>query len=267
MLCGAQKNSARTATVVRPSSGNARQTFRPEPNLRATEMETEQKLSAEAFETRGALCVECLKAVVEGDCALDRCGATLCKTCAEEFYTPCKACGGLIPRDEALARNSDGALCCFECFGKTDDEEETLTDEEVAALVAEYVALNEETKRLEARAAEIKEQLKRAARTRPRISNAVVLRAEGGASVRCSYAVRTAYDAAQLEAVEQMLGAEFASIFERKVSFSAVKGQLEEFMSSDDEAQAAAREAVRAAEQRTEVATLTVVAAKKQKQL
>lgn len=229
-------------------------------------METENRLSPEKIEARGALCVECMEAVVEGCGALDRCGATLCRACAAEFYTACAACGGLVPRDEALKRTSDGALCCFECFGKPEDEgSEALTDEETAALVAEYVALHEESKRLDARAAEIKERLKRAARGRPRISNAVVLRAESGASVRCSYTVKTAYDAAQLEAVERMLGEEFAALFERKVTFSAVKGQLEEFLSSTDEARVAAREAVRAAEQRTEVATLTVVAAKSQR--
>jgi hypothetical protein len=230
-------------------------------------METEQRLSTEAIEARGTICVECMTAVAEGCGALERCGATLCRACAAEFYAPCAACGGLVARDEALKRTSDGALCCFECFGKPVDEgEEALTDEETTALVAEYVALHEEAKRLDARAAEIKERLKRAALTRPRISNAVVLRSDGGASVRCSYSVKTAYNAVQLEAIEEMIGSpEFSSLFERKVSFSAVKGQLEEFLSATDEARAAAREAVRAAEQRTEVATLTVVAQKKKK--
>ncbi|PYT02743.1 MAG: hypothetical protein DMF65_05735 [Acidobacteria bacterium] len=105
-----------------------------------------------------------------------------------------------------------------------------------------------------------------AARARPRVSNAVVLRAEGRAGVRCSYTVKTSYDAEKLSAAEALLGtSEFASLFERKVTFAAVKGQLEEFLSSTDEAHASARDAVRAAEQRTEVATLTVVAQKKRK--
>ncbi|MCA1620856.1 MAG: hypothetical protein LC795_16415, partial [Acidobacteria bacterium] len=68
------------------------------------------------------------------------------------------------------------------------------------------------------------------------------------------------YDAEKLSAAERLLGAEgFAALFERKVTFSAVKGRLEEFLASDDEDNAAARDAVRAAETRTEVATLTVV--------
>jgi hypothetical protein len=113
--------------------------------------------------------------------------------------------------------------------------------------------------RLDSRASEIKELLKRAATSRPRVSNAVVLRA-GEAGVRCSYASKAAYDAEKLAAAEALLGAEgFAALFERKVTFAAVKGRLEEFLSSDDAATADARAAVRAAETRTEVATLTVV--------
>ncbi|HEX8685009.1 MAG TPA: hypothetical protein VF654_00870 [Pyrinomonadaceae bacterium] len=214
------------------------------------------------LEPRGALCVECLADVAAAsERVLDRTGAALCRACAAAFYAPCAGCGGLVPRDEALVRPEGGALNCFECFGRaaSPDGTELLTDEEVEALVAEYVALHEELKRLDARASEVKEQLKRAATARPRISNAVVLRA-GEAGVRCSYTAKAAYDAEKLAAAERLLGAEgFAALFERKVTFAAVKGRLEEFLSSEDAAMAAAREAVRAAETRTEVATLTVV--------
>ena len=99
-----------------------------------------------------------------------------------------------------------------------------------------------------------------AARGRPRVSNAVVLRA-GDACVRCSFASRTTYDAEKLTAAESLIGAsEFASLFERKVTFSAVKENLEAFLSSSDDARADARQALRDAETRTETATLTVVA-------
>ena len=231
-------------------------------------MQTENSLHPEGVEPRGALCVECLADLVEpGGRVLDRTGAALCRTCAAQFYAPCEMCGGLVPRDEALTRPDGGALNCFECFGRAaaPDGTEALTDEEVSALVAEYVALHEELKRLDLRASEIKEQLKRAATARPRVSNAVVLRSEGG-GVRCSYTSKAAYDAEKLAAAEALLGAEgFASLFERKVSFAAVKDRLEAFLSSEDAGTAAAREAVRAAETRTEVATLTVVAPRKQK--
>ncbi len=231
-------------------------------------MQTENSLNPESVEPRGALCVECMGVLAAPrERLLDRTGAALCRECAETFYAPCEMCGGLVPRDEALVRPDGGALNCFECFGRaaSPDGSEALTDEEVEALVAEYCALHEELKRLEGRADRIKEQLKRAATARPRVSNAVVLRA-GEAGVRCGYASKAAYDAERLAAAEALLGADgFAALFERKVTFSAVKGRLEEFLSSEDEATAAAREAVRAAETRTEVATLTVVAARKKK--
>jgi hypothetical protein len=226
-------------------------------------MEAENSFHAGGVEARGALCVECLTALASGEAVLDRVGAALCRACAAEFYAACALCAGLVARDEALSREgeSGGAVYCFECFGKSASPEgsDAPTEEEVAALVAEYVALNEESKRLDARATEIKERLKLAARTRPRVSNAVVLRA-GDAGVRCSFSSKTTYDAEKLSGAEALLGAEeFASLFERKVSFSAVKDRLEAFLSSDDDAHAHAREAVRAAESRTEIATLTVV--------
>jgi hypothetical protein len=230
-------------------------------------MQTENTLHPESLEPRGALCVECLVGLEPAGQLLDRTGAALCRACAAAFYTPCAGCGGLVPTDEALARHDTGALNCFECFGRpaSGDGAEALSDEEVAALVAEYVALHEELKRLDARAGEIKEQLKCAAVARPRVSNAVVLRADAG-SVRCSYTSKATYDAEKLAAAEALLGAEgFAALFERKVTFSAVKNRLEEFLASDEEATAPAREAVRAAESRTEVATLTVVAQRKKK--
>jgi hypothetical protein len=234
------------------------------------QMEAENSFHAGGVEARGALCVECLRALAIGEGVLDRTGAALCRACASEFYAACAACGGLVARDEALSREGVGdadALYCFECFGKSasPEGEDSPTGEEVAAMVAEFVALHEETKRLETRMGEIKERLKLAARARPRVSNAVVLRA-GDEGVRCSFTSKATYDAAKLTEAESLLGAEeFASLFERKVSFSAVKDRLEEFLSSDDEAHAHARDAVRAAESRTEVATLTVVAHKEGK--
>jgi hypothetical protein len=224
-------------------------------------VQTENRLHPEAAEARGALCVECLSALAGGASLLDRTGAALCRECAAAFYVPCAGCGGLVPRDEALARPDGGALNCFECFGRaaSPDGTELLTDEEVEALVAEYVALHEELKRLDARASEVKERLKRAAAARPRVGSAVVLRA-GEAGVRCNYASKATYDAAKLAEAEALLGREgFAALFERKVTFAAVKDRLEEFLASDDAATAPARDAVRAAETRSEVATLTVV--------
>lgn len=232
-------------------------------------MEAQNNFTAAEVEARGALCVECLGAVAAGAGLLDRCGAALCPACAGEFYVACAGCGGLVARDEALARPGGGeSSFCFECFGLgAEGEEAPPSEEETAALVAEYVELHEESKRLGARLDEIKELLKRAARARPRVSNAVVLRAgEGAAGVRCSYTVRTSYDAEKLSAAERLLGPDlFSNLFERKVTFSARRELLEEFLSSSGEEGAAAREAVRAAEQRSEVETVTVVAQRKKK--
>lgn len=179
-------------------------------------MQTENSLHPETVEPRGALCVECLCEMKPAEQVRDRTGAALCRACAASFYTPCAGCGGLTPHDEARARADTGALNCFECFGRpaSADGTEVLSDEEVAALVAEYVALHEELKRLEGRASEVKEQLKRASSARPRVSNAVVLRAEAG-GVRCSYTSKVTYDAEQLSAAEALLGVEnFAALFE-----------------------------------------------------
>src|SRR5688500_12151875 len=116
-------------------------------------MQTEDSLQHKGVEARGALCVECLGGLdAAGGRLLDRTGAALCRACAAEFYAACAGCGGLVPRDEALARPDGGALNCFECYGRASspDGTEALTDEEVASLVAEYVALHEEMKRLDA---------------------------------------------------------------------------------------------------------------------
>jgi hypothetical protein len=230
-------------------------------------MEVEKSFRAEELEARGALCVECLGAVGAGEALIDRTGAALCGGCAAEFYSPCAGCGGLVPRDEAVARASDGAAVCVECHARgaaSPEGEPPPSEEEVEALVGEYVALHEESKRLDARLGEIKERLKLAAQSRPRVSNAVVLRA-GEAGVRCSFAVKRSYDAGALAPAEELLGAEFAALFERKVSFTAVKDRLEEFLSSTDAERAPARDAIRAAEQRTETLTLNVVTPKKKK--
>ncbi|MCA1635054.1 MAG: hypothetical protein LC802_15535 [Acidobacteria bacterium] len=231
-------------------------------------MEIENSFSVEGVEARGALCVECMKDVSAGEAVVERRGAVLCRACAGEFYVGCAGCGGLTPRDESLERAENEGMFCAECFGRAaqpGEGEAPPSEEETAALVSEFVALHAEKKRLDERMEEIKETLKRAAGARPRISNAVVLRA-GDSSVRCSYAVKTAYDPDQLSAVEALLGREgFEAIFERKVTFSPFKDKLEEFLSAADEEYAAARDAISAAARQTEVTTLNVVAPKKRK--
>ncbi|HVF57515.1 MAG TPA: hypothetical protein VM934_15275 [Pyrinomonadaceae bacterium] len=231
-------------------------------------MEVEKSFHAGEIEARGALCVECLSDVLRPDAVSDRCGATLCRACAAEFYVACAGCDGLVPRDEAQERADDDGMRCAECFRKAAGAPgaEAIGDEEVETLVAEYVSLHAEKKKLDARMDAIKEALKGAAEARPRVAGAVVLRAGEDAGVRCSYALKTTYDAKKLLTAEQLLGPEeFASLFERKVTFSPNKESVEEFLAATDEAREAAREAVRAAAEQAEVATLNVITQKKKK--
>jgi hypothetical protein len=82
----------------------------------------------------------------------------------------------------------------------------------------------------------------------------------GEYAVKCGYGVRVSYSAEKLAAVEAMLGAEqFTALFERKITFSAVKESLEAFLASDAADTAAARAAILAAAERREIATLTPV--------
>jgi hypothetical protein len=138
-----------------------------------------------------------------------------------------------------------------------------LSDTDVAALVSEFVRLHAEAKQLNDRLDAIKEQLKQHAASQPRVANAVLLRTGEGA-VKCGYSMRVSYQTEQLAAVEAMLGTEpFAALFTRKTTFSPVKASLDAFLASEDAATAAARAAILAAAERTEVATVTPVAPKR----
>jgi regulator of replication initiation timing len=205
-----------------------------------------------------SVCAECLEmeAVVMASA-----GAMLCAQCAGQFYAACAGCGVLVAKDEAAERG--GTACCLACLAKPEgDEAEALGEEELGALVGEFVQLQAENKRLEERLGEIKEKLKRHAATQPRVSNAVVLRA-GEHAVKCGYSARVSYDAERLSAAELLLGPEtFASLFAREVKYSPHKDSLEEFLAHDDEETSAARAAILAAAERRETATLTVVPAK-----
>jgi len=202
-------------------------------------------------------CTECLAPVSAAVNVQN--GARVCQQCAEQFYLSCAGCGGLIPQDEAVLR--DGALRCVQCLASpaSEDAAEALSDAELSALVAEFIRLHAETKQLNDRLEEIKEKLKRHAASQPRVANAVILRA-GEYAVKCGYGVRVSYNAEQLSAVEEMLGTEqFAALFARKITLSAVKENLEAFLADDAAETAAARAAILTAAERKEVATLTPV--------
>ena len=121
----------------------------------------------------------------------------------------------------------DGALCCVQCLAApvSKDDAAALSDEALSALVAEFIQLHAEAKQLNERLYAVKEPLKRHAASQPRIANAVLLRT-GEHAVKCGYSVRVSYNADKLAAVEALLGTEqFAALFTRKITFSAVKEQ------------------------------------------
>jgi hypothetical protein len=209
----------------------------------------------------GQACAECLEPVKTAVHAQN--GASLCTQCAEQFYCPCAGCGGLIPQDEAVMR--DGALCCAQCLAASisKDDAGALSEEALAALVAEFIQLHAEAKQLNERLDAVKEQLKRHAASQPRVANAVLLRT-GEHAVKCGYSIKVTYNADKLATVEALLGTEqFTALFTRKMTFSAVKESLEAFLAREAPDTAAARAAILAAAERTEIASVTPVTPKR----
>lgn len=207
------------------------------------------------------LCVECLEATTEP--AVNLRGESLCAKCAEDFYVACASCGGLIARDEA-AEGEDKPMCAG-CDVRRAGvaPEDAPAEAEVEGLVAEYVRLHAEEKRIKERVDEIKERLKLAALYRQRVANSVTLRGEDCA-VKCSYRTNWKCDDAKVAALADALDAEtFASLFERSVKFAPVKDGLEKLLAGESDAEANLRRLVAAAVEQSEQATLTVVRPKK----
>ncbi|MDQ1611879.1 MAG: hypothetical protein QOG00_1810, partial [Pyrinomonadaceae bacterium] len=104
---------------------------------------------------------------------------------------------------------------------------------------------------------------KAAAAARERVAGAVTLRGEDGV-VKCSFKTNLKCDPEKVGALENRLEPDaFAALFERKISYSPVKEQLEKFLSNDTGTDANLRELILAAVERTETPTLTVVRPKK----
>lgn len=210
----------------------------------------------------GQWCTECLGPVSVAVNAQH--GVRLCAQCAEQFYCSCTGCGELIPQDEAVRR--DGTLYCMACLAAPATGEDTaaLSGTDLEALVAEFIRLHAEAKQLNDRLEAVKEQLKRHAASQQRVANAVLLRT-GEYTVKCGYSVRVSYNAEKLAAVETLLGTEhFAALFARKITFSAIKQPLDAFLADETVDTAAARTAILAAAERTEVTTITPVTSKRQ---
>lgn len=206
-------------------------------------------------------CAECLRPFSTYVHAQN--GVSLCPQCAEQFYCTCAGCGGLIPQDESVLR--DGALRCRQCLAApvSEDGAAALSDEALAALVAEFIRLHAEAKQLNDQMDAVKEQLKRHAASQPRVANAVVLRA-GEHTIKCGYSVRVSYQGEKLATVEALLGTEpFTTLFTRKTTFSPAKEALDAFLSSEAPDTAAARTAILAAAERTEVVTVAPVTSRR----
>ena len=206
------------------------------------------------------LCFECLQSAAAS--SKTRAGYVICQPCREAFYVACVRCQTLLPTDEVLSREQTSY--CPECFAKPEPEAqaELLSEDELAALLAEFIRLHAEEKQLGKQLEDVKERLKRHAATQPRINNAVLLRA-GEAGVKCSFSARASFDAEKLTAAEELLGLEvFATLFAREVKFSPVKDQLEEFLAGEDQNTAVARALIVAATERKETITITPAPAK-----
>ncbi|MEJ7617059.1 MAG: hypothetical protein WKF30_08895 [Pyrinomonadaceae bacterium] len=203
------------------------------------------------------VCAECEQTAASSS-ALSRSGARLCAACVAAYYVACSVCRKLTARDESLSREE--LLCCLECFSAP-AATESLDEAAVETLVAEYVALQAEEKRISEQLEAIKERLKAAASGKPREGSSVTLRAaDAAAAVRCSYRTTLKCDADALPLLEQLLAEdEFAALFERKVSVTPVKERVAGFLADADDARGEARAILRAALRETETVTLSVV--------
>ncbi len=208
-----------------------------------------------------AQCAECEQS--SSKLLLSRAGASLCAECVAAYYVACSDCGGFVAKDESLSR--ENLIYCSDCFSKPSGANGAVVVDEtlIETLIAEYVSLHAEEKRIGDRMEVVKDQLKSAASARRRDSNTVTLRA-GESAIRCSYRASLKCDADATEALARLLDEEeFSQLFERKTSFTPVKDRIAEFLNDADESHRATRDAVRAALRETETVTLSVVTARK----
>lgn len=221
-------------------------------------MEAPDRSSSQA---RGSICAECEQPTASD--LLSLAGASLCAECAEAYYVSCSGCAGLLPKDEALDRR--GLAYCADCFAAPADvaRGDASVEANTHSLIAEFVALHAEEKRISKRMSEIKESLKAIAASQQRVGNAVTMRA-GESAVRCSYRVSLKCDTEAVEALEQVLDKEeFSRLFERKTSFNAVEGELREFLAGENAEHERARELIRKAVRETETTSLSVISDRK----
>jgi hypothetical protein len=218
---------------------------------------SEEQTRADGAPAAAVTCAECL-APVEAP-LVDRKGSSLCAACAEAYYAACGQCKQLVAQDET--KSSDGVPYCLECYDATFGArpEGAPSEAEAETLAAEYVALHAEHKKIGERLDEIKELLKNAAIGRERAGSAVTFRSDAG-SVKCSFQTKVKWDNERVAELEGVLGPErFASLFDRKVSFSPVKSAVDSYLSSASEADAEVRDALLSACEKVETPVISVV--------
>jgi hypothetical protein len=204
-------------------------------------------------------CVECEEEATELRPA--RGGGGVCPACAAVFYVECGGCRQFFPRDEA--KNVDGVAFCVDCHATAFGPAGAMTEEEVEALVAEFVRLSAEIKVLADRADALKDQIKAVAATRERVGNAVLL-GSGENRVTCSYSIGYKLNEADTAALERLLGEDrFAAVFKRTITVN--KANADKLLKSDEEDPEVVA-AVRAALDVVETPRITPVRAKKSKE-
>jgi hypothetical protein len=177
------------------------------------------------------------------------------------FYVECGGCRQFFPRDEA--KNVDGVAFCVDCHATAFGPAGAMTEEEVEALVAEFVRLSAEIKVLADRADALKDQIKAVAATRERVGNAVLL-GSGENRVTCSYSIGYKLNDADTAALERLLGEDrFAAVFKRTITVN--KANADKLLKNDEEDPEVVA-AVRAALDVVETPRITPVRAKKSKE-
>ena len=162
-----------------------------------------------------------------------------------------------VASDEGKAQQN-GLIACPECV-KTSAEESSgrISEDEVAQLVTEYLALYAEEKQLAERLEAIKSRLKTAAEAKERIGGAVTLRSEEG-SIKCAYRTSVKCKAEEVAKLEQMMDRDvFEGLFNQKVSYSADKNKLGMFL-DNEQIPGDLRQAISGAVEVSETVTLTV---------
>jgi hypothetical protein len=170
----------------------------------------------------------------------------------------------MTPLDEMAMR--DGERCCLECLSKSGEEAPTeiLSEEQLAALIADFMRLHAEEKKIKDELESVKERLKRRAASEPRVNNAVLLRA-GEKAVKCGYSTRISYDAEKLAEAETILGEDqFAELFSREVKFIPIKDRLESFLNDENAESEEARAMILESMERKEIMTITPASGKRE---